>query len=45
MGRSASGKAVQVTDAGMVTAELGAIGQADGIALVQRRSGEVIADA
>jgi fructosamine-3-kinase len=35
---------VQVTDAGMVIARLGAVGRADGIISVQRLSGGVIAD-
>jgi fructosamine-3-kinase len=39
-----SGNAVGVTDADTVTAELGAVGRADGITSVRRLSGGVIAD-
>jgi hypothetical protein len=38
------GKAVKVTDTDMVTAEMGAVGRADGITSVQRLSGGAIAD-
>ena len=41
---SGQGKAVKVTDAGLLTAELAAVGRADQIASVQRLRGGAIAD-